>query len=202
METIRENYPRPAFYSCMNMLGTHDNPRILTLLGTFPKEAPPTRTERAHYRMTPEEYHRGCRLLQTGAILLYAFPGSPTVYYGDEAGMEGYEDPFNRGTFPWGREDRMLQRRFALLGSLRRNRQSLQQGELRWLYAQGHGLAFARELNGELTIAATNAGDEPVFMTFDWSGDLATDALTGQQFFSVQGKVTICLPPLDGVLLV
>ena len=202
METIRENYPRPAFYSCMNMLGTHDNPRILTLLGTFPKEAPHTRTERAHYRMTPEEYHRGCRLLQTGAIILYAFPGSPTIFYGDEAGMEGYEDPFNRGTFPWGHEDRMLQRRFALLGSLRNNRVSLQKGELRWLYAQGHGLAFARTLGDEITIAATNADDEPVFMTFDWPGDLATDALTGQQFLTVKGKITICLPPLDGVLLV
>ena len=202
METIRENYPRPAFYSCMNMLGTHDNPRILTLLGTYPKEAPPTRDERAHYRMSPEEYHRGCRLLQTGAILLYAFPGSPTIFYGDEAGMEGYEDPFNRGTFPWGREDRMLQRRFALLGSLRNNRRSLQEGELRWLHAQGHGLAFARELADEITIAATNAGDDPLFLTFDWPGDLATDALTGQQFLAVDGKITICLPPLDGVLLV
>ena len=202
METIRENYPRPAFYSCMNMLGTHDNPRILTLLGTYPKEAPPTRDERAHYRMTPEEYHRGCRLLQTGAIILYAFPGSPTIFYGDEAGMEGYEDPFNRGTFPWGREDRMLQRRFALLGSLRNNRRSLQSGELRWLYAQGHGLAFARELGDEITVAATNAGNDPMFLTFDWPGDLATDALTGQQFLAVDGKITICLPPLDGVLLV
>ena len=202
METIRENYPRPAFYSCMNMLGTHDNPRILTLLGTYPKEAPPTRDERAHYRMSPEEYHRGCRLLQTGAILLYAFPGSPTIFYGDEAGMEGYEDPFNRGTFPWGREDRMLQRRFALLGSLRNNRRSLQEGELRWLHAQGHGLAFARELADEITAAATNAGDDPLFLTFDWPGDLATDALTGQQFLAVDGKITICLPPLDGVLLV
>ena len=186
----------------MNMLGTHDNPRILTLLGTFPKEAPHTRTERAHYRMTPEEYHRGCRLLQTGAIILYAFPGSPTIFYGDEAGIEGYEDPFNRGTFPWGHEDRILQRRFALLGSLRNNRVSLQKGELRWLYAQSHGLAFARTLGDEITIAATNAGDEPVFMTFDWPGDLATDALTGQQFLTVKGKITICLPPLDGVLLV
>ena len=202
METIRENYPRPAFYSCMNMLGTHDNPRILTLLGTYPKEAPPTRDERAHYRMSPEEYHRGCRLLQTGAILLYAFPGSPTIFYGDEAGMEDYEDPFNRGTFPWGREDRMLQRRFALLGSLRNNRRSLQEGELRWLHAQGHGLAFARELADEITVAATNAGDDPLFLTFDWPGDLATDALTGQQFLAVDGKITICLPPLDGVLLV
>ena len=202
METIRENYPRPAFYSCMNMLGTHDNPRILTMLGTYPKEAPPTRDGRAAYRMSPEEYHRGARLLQAGAILLYAFPGSPTVYYGDEAGMEGYEDPFNRGTFPWGREDRTLQRRFALLGSLRANRVSLQTGDLRWLYAQGHGLAFARQQGDEVTIAATNAGDEPIFMTFDWAGDLATDALTGQQFLALEGKITICLPPLDGVLLV
>ena len=116
--------------------------------------------------------------------------------------MEGYEDPFNRGTFPWGREDRMLQRRFALLGSLRNNRRSLQEGELRWLHAQGHGLAFARELADEITVAATNAGDDPLFLTFDWPGDLATDALTGQQFLAVDGKITICLPPLDGVLLV
>lgn len=202
MDSIRENYPPAAFYSGMNMLGTHDNPRILTMLGTFPKEAPETRTERAEYRMTPEEYHRGARLLQTGAILLYAFPGSPTIYYGDEAGMEGYEDPFNRGTFPWGHEDRMLQRRFALLGSLRNNRVSLQKGSLRWLCAEGHTLAFARDWADETTIAATNAGDEPVFVSFDWAGDLATDALTGQQFLSEEGKVPLCLPPLEGVLLV
>lgn len=202
MESIRENYPRDAFYSCMNMLGTHDNPRILTMLGTFPKEAPYTHTERAMYRMTPEEYHRGCRLLQTGAILLYAFPGSPTVYYGDEAGMEGYEDPFNRATFPWGHEDRILQRRFSLLGSLRNNRISLQKGELRWIHAEGHVLAFAREHGNEVTIAATNTGDVPVFLTFEWNGSLATDALTGQQFFPEGGKITLCLPPLDGALLV
>lgn len=202
METIRENYPRDAFYGAMNMLGTHDNPRILTMLGTFPKEAPPTRTQRAQYRMDPEEYHRGCRLLQTGGILLYCFPGSPTIYYGDEAGMEGYEDPFNRGTFPWGHEDRILQRHFALLGSLRKNRVSLQKGELKWLHAQGSALAFARVYEGEITIAATNSGNEPVFITVDWPGDLATDAMTGHQFSAMDGKVTICLPPLEGVLLV
>ena len=116
--------------------------------------------------------------------------------------MEGYEDPFNRGTFPWGREDRLLQRRFALLGSLRCNRVSLQKGDLRWLHAQGNVLAFSRSYLGETTIAATNAGDSPTFLTFDWTGDLATDALTGQQFSALDGKITICLPPLDGVLLV
>ena len=116
--------------------------------------------------------------------------------------MEGYEDPFNRGTFPWGREDRTLQRRFMLLGSLLSNRISLQKGELRWLNAKGSTLAFARELESEVTIAATNTGEEPTFLTFDWEGDVAIDALTGQQFVAKDGKITVCLPPLDGVLLV
>ena len=202
METIRENYPPSAFYSAMNMLGTHDNPRILTMLGTFPKEAPPTRTARAEYRMTEAERHRGFRLLGTGAILLYAFPGSPTVYYGDEVGMEGFEDPFNRGTFPWGREDKRLQAHFMRLGKLRNQRRSLQEGSLRWIHAKGHLLAFARELGDEITIAVTNAGDETVTLSFPWSDDLATDALTGQQFLTQDGKVHLSLPPLDGVLLI
>ncbi len=202
METIRENYPRPAFYSAMNMLGTHDTPRVLTLLGTSPMDPPATRKERAEYRMSAREYYRGVRLLQVGAIILFAFPGSPTILYGDEAGMEGWEDPFNRGTFPWGREDRLLQYRFALLGNTRKTRLSLRRGELRWLHARGHVLAFAREYQGEITIAAANVGEEPAILSFDWPGDLATDVLCGQRFLAYGGTLSICLPPLDGVLLI
>ena len=172
------------------------------MLGRFPKEAPATRTERANYRMTEDERHRGRRLLGTGAILLYAFPGSPTVYYGDEVGMEGFEDPFNRGTYPWGNEDALLQRHFMRLGKLRNTRESLQRGSLRYLHAEGHVLAFEREYNGEITIAATNAGSESAELSLDWQGDLATDALTGQQFLTQDGKVNFLLAPLDGVLLV
>ncbi|MBR3704270.1 MAG: alpha-glucosidase C-terminal domain-containing protein [Oscillospiraceae bacterium] len=202
METIRENYPPEAFHSCMNMLGTHDNPRILTMLGTFPNEAPPTRTERAEYRMTDGEKFRGWRLLGIGAIILYCFPGSPTIFYGDEAGMEGYEDPFNRGTFPWGEEDPLLQKHFSQLGKLRNARRSLQCGSLRWLLAEEHTLAFEREYEDEVTVAITNVGDEDAVVSVDWSGDLATDALTGQQFLVQNGKVTMKLAALDGVILI
>ena len=202
METLRENYPRSAFYSGMNMLGTHDTPRVLTVLGTSPKMPPQSRDERAHYRMTDGERFRGQRLLGNGAILLYCFPGSPTIFYGDEVGMEGYEDPFNRATFPWGNVDDVLCRHFAALGRLRKERLSLQQGDLRWLYAERHTLAFAREFHGEVTIAVTNVGDEDVTLSFDWNSDLATDALTMQQFLVENGKVTIHLSPLDGVILI
>ena len=202
METIRENYPRSAFYSAMNLLGTHDTPRILTLLGTSGHEPPPDRTARASYRMTPEEREKGARLLEIGAALLYTFPGSPTVYYGDEAGMEGYEDPFNRGTYPWGREDQDIQRHFALLGKLRSQRESMQAGDLHWLWARGPALAFSRTAGDEITAAVLNTGTEAVEITFPWPHRLAQDVLTGQRFATVQGRLTVRVPGMECMVLI
>ena len=202
METIRENYPRPAFYSAMNLLGTHDPPRVLTVLGTGPDGGPEDRTVRAEYRMSPEERERGTRLLRAGAVLLYAFPGSPMVYYGDEAGMEGFEDPFNRGTYPWGREDQALQKHFTLLGKLRGGRPSLQSGELRWLCARGPLLAFAREEGEEITAAILNAGEAMEEISISWPRHLATDVISGQQFAAVQDRLTLRVPGMECMLLV
>ena len=200
MEQLRENYPSPAFYSAMNFLSTHDTPRILTLLGGEP--TPADKAERAAARLSPAGRELARRRLMLGALLLYAFPGSPTVYYGDEAGMEGYEDPLNRRTFPWGQEDEGLLRWYRRLGQLRGGRPSLQQGDICYLYADGSGLALRRQWDGEVTTAAMNGGKEPLTMTLSWPHPIATDAMTGQQFLADHGAVRLILPPVSGVLLV
>ncbi len=202
MENLRENYPRDAYYSAMNMLGTHDNPRILTMLGARPQTPLETRTQRAYYRMSPEERERGVRLLMAGTILLYCFPGSPTIFYGDEAGMEGFEDPFNRGTFPWDNIDPALLRHFRILGHLRNSLPCLQRGEIQYLYAEGQGLAFQRVLGDEIVIAALNSGDRPIDMVFDWPKRSAIDPIFKQQFNSRFGKLHVTVPPQDGILLI
>ena len=200
METLRENYPPDAYYSAMNFLSTHDTPRILTLLGGEP--VPEDKPGRAAARLSPAGYELARRRLMVGAMLLYAFPGSPTVYYGDEAGMEGYEDPLNRRTFPWGQEDEGLLRWYRRLGQLRGGRPSLQQGDICYLYADGSGLALRRQWDGEVTTAAMNSGKEPLTMTLSWPHPIATDAMTGQQFLADHGAVRLTLPPVSGVLLV
>ena len=162
METLRENYPAFAFYSAMNSLGTHDTLRVLTLLGAGGTHAHKSKDERAAYRMSAYERSYAKKLLKAGAAVLFCFPGSPTVYYGDEAGMEGFEDPFNRRTFPWGREDRELIGWFAALGNLRRENPALRRGELRWLSGEGALLAFERVSGKERVLCACNAGEEPV----------------------------------------
>ena len=200
METIRENYPPFAFYGAMNFLGTHDTARILTLLGT--EGTPKTKAERAAYRLSPTELARGLAKLRLAGMLLYSFPGSPTLFYGDEAGVQGFEDPLNRGAFPWGSEDAALTDFFRTLGQLRRTRESLRSGALRYLLARGGALAIEREHGGERTVTALNAGDAPADLTLAWDAPTAQDAMTGQRFLVIDGKAHLTLPPLDGVILV
>ena len=200
MEQLRENYPSPAFYSAMNFLSTHDTPRILTLLGGEP--TPADKAERAAAQLSPAGRELARRRLMLGALLLYTFPGSPTVYYGDEVGMEGYEDPLNRRAFPWGAEDEELLRWYKKLGQLRGGRPSLQRGDICYLYADGSGLALRRQWDSEVTTAAMNSGKEPLTMTLSWPHPIATDAMTGQQFLADHGTVRLILPPVSGVLLV
>ena len=201
MEELREHYPAPAFYGAMNFLSTHDTPRLLTVLG-HRGDAPSTRDERAAYRLSDEELARGTALLKLAALILYTFPGSPMLYYGDEAGMQGFEDPFNRGPYPWGHEDATLLRYFRQLGRLRQSHEALQRGTIDYCAAQGRVLAFRRASNSEKCITAVNAGEQSAVLTLPWDAPLAQDALTRQSFFCCDGVLRLTLEPYGAVLLV
>ena len=199
METIRENYPPEAFYANMNFLGTHDTARILTVLGA--DDTPESKEERASFRLSPVQRQRGVSLLRLAALALFSFPGVPTVFYGDEAGMEGWEDPFNRGTYPWGREDTSIRDYFALLGGLRKQRTSLRRGGIRWLEAQGRLAAYIRESAGERSVTVLNAGDTEQSFEMDWPWETCTDLVSGRKFTPVEGRLSLKLEPYEGLLL-
>ena len=161
METLRENYPPFAFYSAMNSLGTHDTPRILTLLGSEENDQNQPKDWKASFRMDPDRLEYAKERLSAAAALLFTFPGSPTVYYGDEAGLEGFEDPFNRRTYPWGQEDHQLIAWYTKLGGLRKQYLSLRKGDIRYLDSKPSVLAYTRTYQDETLLCVFNAGDRP-----------------------------------------
>ncbi|MDR0883441.1 MAG: glycoside hydrolase family 13 protein [Oscillospiraceae bacterium] len=114
LETLREHYPPRALHLAMNHIGTHDTQRVLTLLGDAPLD------DRQALPLSPEALDLARRRLKLASVLQYVLPGIPCVYYGDEAGMQGGRDPFNRGCFPWGDEDAELVAHYRDLGKLRR----------------------------------------------------------------------------------
>ena len=144
VESICENYPPPCLRLLMNHIGTHDTERALTVLGGEPA-GNRGREWQAAQRLSPEQRATGLKRLRLASLLQYVLPGVPCIYYGDEAGMEGYRDPFNRACYPWGREDEELLSWYRGLGRLRAQEKAiLGTGSYRTLYADGNLLAFER----------------------------------------------------------
>ena len=144
--TIAENYPRDVLLCNMNLLGTHDTPRILTaLIDDFDG----SREEKAKRRLSRSQYLTALERLLMASFIQYTLPGTPSLYYGDEAGLEGYRDPFNRRTYPWGREDQELLAHFKRLGKLRQECEPLRLGDIQFFQADDQKLGFSRTYNGK-----------------------------------------------------
>ena len=183
-------------------LGTHDTPAPADACSGW--EQPPDQDRDWRARTTacpPPSASAARRCSGSPRWCCYAFPGSPTVYYGDEAGMEGFEDPFNRRTYPWGHEDTALLDWFRTLGRLRAERESLQSGGIAYPLAAGRVLCFARRAGDEVSLCAVNAGAESASVDLPWAAPLAHDALSGQSFLAEGGRLHITLAPYDALLL-
>lgn len=165
---IAENYPKESLDACMTLIDSHDTVRALTRLSGA--VAPATKEGRAEYRLSDAEYALGKKRLKLASLLQYVLPGVPCLFYGDEAGVQGFEDPLNRGTYPWGREDEELLSHYAALGRIRKEYGDLFSGET----------TFSAE-NG-LTIIRT-AGDSVLTLVTD--GENATLTVNGKTVFAL-----------------
>ena len=162
--TILENYPPQSVKLLMNHIGTHDTPRILTLLG---KRHPETndREYLSKQILTDDEYEKAVKLLKVGAVIQYALPGVPSLYYGDEAGMQGYGDPFCRGAYPWGNEDKDLLKFYKKLGAIRRENNVFASGVFYPVHANFGEFVFIRKKGNEQILIAASRWHEPTTIT-------------------------------------
>ena len=144
--TIAENYPPQVLACNMNLLGSHDTPRILTAMVD---DFDGSREIAAARKLSPEALKLAKEKLFTAAFLQFTLPGAPSIYYGDEVGMEGHKDPFNRRTFPWGKGDPILLGLYRTLGNLRKNQPALRLGDIRFFRAGEGKIGFARNYEGK-----------------------------------------------------
>ncbi len=158
IEGIVENYPPQVVCNLMNHIGTHDTERALTILAGEPSNGRGRRWQ-ASQSLTPEQRERGLKLLRQAALIQFCLPGVPCVYYGDEAGMEGYRDPFNRGCYPWGTEDTEMIAWYAALGKLRKAATPLKEGAFRAVRGTGDIVCFIREDASGKVLCAINKSD-------------------------------------------
>ena len=149
------NMPKRIRDFSMNLLGTHDTERILTVLGGIPSNGK-ANSELRDMRMSAEEYNKAKRRLMLSYTVLATLPGLPTVFYGDEAGMEGYSDPFNRRPFPWDRVDDDIKQHYTRLGQIRAENSVYREGDLSVILLNENYFVFTRSSGNEKIVTFAN----------------------------------------------
>lgn len=200
LRTLYSHYPKEASDGAMNLLGTHDTERILTVLSGAPYAGQPNAVLAEKGYMTEEEKTPHLPKLMLAYAILCFLPGIPCIYYGDEAGMDGYHDPFNRRPYPWGRELKQLRTFYRQIGQLRVKEPLLKEGYYRELCHSGAGFAL-NALTGAADFCSFPTAGRNLFAFPCGSRSKAVFSSPGLPPFPPLFKEEITLPPMSFFVL-
>lgn len=214
LSSLAQNYPKPFLYALMNLMGSHDRPRILNVLaGNDGSDIP--RSQRAGHRLSQEERMIGALREQLMLRFVFSVPGMPCIYYGDEAGVEGCADPFCRRTYPWGREDQDMLARYKAMAAMRKGHPVLKTGECAYIAPCSAVLGVIRKNeNGKdafgkkaenacaVTLINRSAREVVVYLTSaDVSGAQTLVSDDGQIFTARSGAFSVKIKGLQGMTM-
>ena len=194
---IYSSYPKCASDKLMNLLGTHDTERIITMLGSDIWELDGSNDELSQKKLSSDKREYAIELLKIAAAIQYTVYGIPSVFYGDEVGLEGYHDPFCRMPYPWddiaGTDREKIRDYYTLLGKIRNENIAFDGGDFYVIRKDESSLIFARERDDNLIIVAVNRGRSFVLDIPD--NDKYENLLTGRVY---EGSVRI---PADTAMI-
>ncbi|NWG06181.1 MAG: alpha-amylase [Chloroflexi bacterium] len=213
MESIREDYPDAAYYSLMNLLDSHDTERLRWTLT-------PAETETAAEKeLDAANVAEGKKRQRIASLIQYTVPGAPTVFYGDEVGVTGDDDPDDRRTFPWydtlgAKPDQYMYFHYAALNKLRHSQPVLVNGDFRILLADDAAnlVAYGRKTESRAAIVLVNRGGVSQPFTISVDGYLPDGVLlkkaygvgvaSPNQVTVTGGSITGTVGPLSAVVLI
>ena len=211
LESIREDYPDAAYYSLMNLVDSHDTERLLWTL------TPGTETT-ADKEQNAANVAVGKQRLKIASLIQFTLPGAPTIYYGDEVGVTGDDDPDDRRTYPWtpkdGIQDKNLLDHYETLAKLRRENPVLTQGDFHVLSTDDASgmVAYGRKNGSQAAVIILNRGSAALTGSIPVAGYLP-DGVTLKQAYAVgqgspasltvsAGQITGTIGALSAVILV
>ena len=157
--TIAENYPRPVMDCLMNLISTHDTRRVLTEISGIGEGM--SKTDKANFKLTGEELQRSVSLEKAAAFLQFTLPGNPCIYYGDEIGMQGFEDPLNRAFFERDNVNDELQTFYKKLAELKNTNDAVKYGDISVCISDERYVKFMRTYDDTVNVEISLNGKLP-----------------------------------------
>lgn len=208
MKHFMTRFTGPSLYCAMNQLSNHDHSRFLTRTNHKVGRAAQLGVEAASWDINIPLY-------KVAVLMQMTWPGAPTLYYGDEAGVCGFTDPDNRRTYPWGRENRPLldYHRDAIM--VHKCSSALRRGSFKFLARGKDFISYCRFNRVEKYVIAANVGadtlevDIPVYLAEVTDGDMIQAIITNQMGYSIMptkhkvegGSLHLTLTPYSAVVL-
>ena len=193
----------------MNELSNHDHSRFLTR--TNRKVG---RTHTLGPEAANENVNKG--VFKEAVVVQMTWPGAPTLYYGDEAGVCGWTDPDNRRTYPWGKEDKELVSFHKDVIGIHKKSDALMRGSLKFLYGEQNVISYGRFTNEEEVVVILNNDEAektikiPVWEIGIFDNEVLVSLLTTSEeghskekteYVVEKGFITITMPPISSVIL-
>lgn len=211
LSSLYENYPKEALYACLNLISTHDVPRALTVLSGATSVEKLSRDEQAAYVIPPDALDLALKRMRLAVAVQMTIPGAPCVYYGDEVGVNGYADPFNRTCYPWGAENKTLFDFHKELIALRTAHRCLRTGSFLAVFSYDEAAIYLRGITGgkdvfgdeaenETMLVALNPSSHPITVKFSlerYGVRSVRNALTGEPVPYDGKNFELYLAPLD-----
>jgi glycosidase/fibronectin type 3 domain-containing protein len=206
LASIREDYADAAYYSLMNLLDSHDTERLLWTLTPGPET-------RADKEQNAANVAAGKQRLRLASLIQFTVPGAPTVFYGDEVGLTGDDDPDDRRPYPWtdegGSPDNGLLAHYRDLAALRKSVPALVDGDFRILLANDGDdtVAYGRKTGSQAAIVALNRSGAPRTLAIPVAGYVPDGTVlqvrhgTGAGATVAGGQLQVAVGPMSGVVL-
>ena len=205
LEILRERYPEEAFYAMMNLVGSHDTSRILSYLDDVEDDRY-QKDQASAFPLYSTTSSRAKQLQYVVAFIQYTYAGAPTVYYGDEIGMVGGDDPDDRRAFEWGKGNKELVEWYAKLAAIRRQYPALRTGDVKAFAPTADVMGYVRSDAADTLIVMANRASGAASVELDLeelgvSASTLTDLVTGKSYTVTDGKVTVSVDAYRGVIL-
>lgn len=210
LQSIREDYANATYYSLMNLLDSHDTARLLWVLT-------PGSYNRNDKEFNAANLAEGKKRVELASLIQFALPGAPTVYYGDEVGLTGADDPDDRRTYPWddlgGTPDYSLRDHYHAVMAARKATPALRTGDFRILVADDdhETIAFGRKTGTQAALLLLNRSQQQQTINVPLSGYIhdgvaftavyGVGSPSGGSFASGGGTLVATLAPESGLLL-
>ncbi len=177
-----DHYPKLALDAMMNILSTHDTMRLITVLGGKDSNTM-TKREMAEYRIPEDKIFDAIFNVKVASLLQFTLCGVPSIYYGDEIGMQGYLDPLNRVPFTWDNKNIDLLNWYKFLCKLRADFSAFKRGDFSEVYCKKGVFCFKRVDEKCEVFIGINIGNDDCNLSFRGKlFDLVSGASVSNQY--------------------